>query len=205
MLELLDEDWAELDEAQARRLLDAARRNVAQISRLLDDVLMMARLESGHFTFEPQPIDLADVVTRVAAQTRDASGREVRLSAATPLPAALADEGRQLQILHNLIGNAVKFSDSEIEVCLELDAAPGFLRVSVCDQGPGIDPEHRAQLFEPFARPPGRPRSGTQGSGLGLYITRALVEGQGGSIQVDSEPGQGSTVSYTVPVAPSQG
>ncbi|MEX0836612.1 MAG: ATP-binding protein, partial [Nitriliruptor sp.] len=106
-----------------------------------------------------------------------------------------------LQVLDNLLTNAVKFSSAESPVLVTLeDPGVDVLRVHVADDGIGIAPDDLAKLFQPFSRVgkvPGR----AKGSGLGLFIARSLVEGQGGTIEVASELGAGTRFSYTVPVA----
>ncbi|MGH7856294.1 MAG: sensor histidine kinase, partial [Candidatus Binatia bacterium] len=121
------------------------------------------------------------------------------------LPDAFGDEQRNWQVVTNLLSNAVKFSpaDQPIEVTVTPDN--GFLRVSVRDHGSGIAPEDQQRLFQKFERivTPGARRSA--GTGLGLYICRSIVEAQGGRIRVESTEGEGSTFSYTIPVAPGEG
>jgi signal transduction histidine kinase len=128
-------------------------------------------------------------------------GRRFRVVAEPDLPPGLADENRQLQILQNLLTNAAKFSaaDSTVEITIRRDGDE--IVVHVRDDGIGIAADGLTRLFRPFARLLPREGAASKGTGLGLYIAKALVEGQGGQLWVDSEEGRGSTFSYTVPVA----
>jgi signal transduction histidine kinase len=198
LLRVLREELGHLDPLDADLVLSEAIENAERIERLTGDILTVARLESGEFTFDLAPTDLGALVVRAAGQIQRATGREIRVSLAPDLADAYADADRQAQILGNLLGNAVKFSASSEPVSVHVIRRDDRLAVSVRDNGDGIPFELSEQLFRPFARVGDRRVGGT---GLGLYTTKALVEGQGGTIWVDSAPGAGSTFTYTVPVA----
>jgi signal transduction histidine kinase len=201
VLELLSDHRDELDAEQIDRYLDFAARSTTQIQRLIDDILLMGRLESGTFTFELEALDLGSLVEEVAAAVRERTGRRIEVRIEDGLPKAQADLGRQQQILGNLISNATKFSDAPHPVAIEIVAGDAELIVHIRDQGNGIEAADLPKLFQPFSRigeMPGR----REGTGLGLFIARALVEGQGGTIEAESTRGVGTTFTYTVPVAP---
>lgn len=197
-LDLLKENWTELDEDEIERFLTTATENLARIQRLVGDVLTMSRIDSGEFTVHLRPVDLGAIVASTVSQVRASTGRDIRFERPTTLRAALADEDRQVQVLTNLLSNAVKFSPDGSTIRVTIDSDADALSVSVRDEGVGISPEDQDELFRPFSRLGGPGSSGVAGTGLGLYIAKALVEGQGGTIRVDSAPGAGSTFTYTV-------
>jgi signal transduction histidine kinase len=201
LLEVLLEHWDHLDPVEIREHLATASASASRMERLIDDMLAMARLESGRFRFDLQPLDLAATVRSVSAEVRKTTGRHVEVSAPAGLRPAYADAGRQEQVIDNLLSNAVKFSPGGVTVSVEIEDPGGdHLVVRVLDGGSGIAEEDLGRLFQPFSRL--EHRSGpVRGTGLGLFITKALVEGQGGAVSVDSEVGVGTRVSYTVPVA----
>ena len=201
-LELLRANWSRLDERQIGEFLERGITSTRQIERLVEDMLTVSRLQSGEFSFEIGPLDLRETVYRAVAAVRAAlpSGR-FEVSVPPDLPTAWGDGERQVQVLNNLLTNAVKYSGDDTTVTVTVRLADGDLIVSVADHGPGLTDDEIGRLFRPFSRLENRSRPAVNGTGLGLYIARALVEGQGGRIWVDSTPGAGSTFSYTVPVA----
>jgi signal transduction histidine kinase len=201
MLSLLNESLTELNEDQLRQQLGAALRSADQIRRLLDDLLLVSRLEAGTFTYRIGEVDLRTVVDEVVSQVRSGTGRRIVVDVPDDTPLVAADAGRQVQVLNNLLSNAVKFSAPDTPVRVTVEALADEVRVEVADAGSGIAQEDLPALFRPFSRV-GEGAGQTAGTGLGLYITKALVEGQGGSIDVASQPGTGTTFTYTVPVIP---
>lgn len=197
-LGLLKDNWAELDEDDVEQFLTTATENLDRIQRLVGDVLTMSRIDSGEFTLDLRPMDLGPIVASTVRQVRASTGRDIRFERPTTLRAALVDEDRQVQILTNLLTNAVKFSPDDSPIRVTIDSDDDGLVVSVRDEGVGISQEDQHELFRPFSRVGGSGSSGAGGTGLGLYIARALVERQGGTIRVDSVPGAGSTFAYTV-------
>ena len=197
----LQERLAELDPARVKDFLAAVMRNAERIERLVSDALTVARLESGGFSYDLAPVDLAAVAAEVAAEILQTGGRHVEVSTDPDLPPALADADRQVQVLENLLSNAVKFSPAGTPISVRIEHGGDRLLVHVRDQGRGIASHERDQVFEPFARLDSRPPDKVSGTGLGLYITRMLVEGQGGTIDIAGTPDHGTTITYTVPIA----
>lgn len=197
-LELLRDNWAELGEDEIEQFLTTAAENLDRIQRLVGDVLTMSRIDSGEFTVDLRPVDLGSIVASTVRQVRASTGRHIHFEQPTTLRAALVDEDRQIQILTNLLTNAVKFSPDGSTIRVTIDGDDDGLVVRVRDEGVGISQEDQGELFRPFSRLGGPGSSGVAGTGLGLYITKALVERQGGTIRVDSVPGAGSTFAYTV-------
>jgi len=189
----------ELGPDRVQDFLATVVRNAERIERLLDDILTVARLESQGFRYQLVPLDLAEVAREACAQVETATGRAVDLRIADHLPRVQADTDRQLQILHNLLTNSAKFSRSGSPIEVGLRARDDAVVVTVRDEGRGIAAEDLEKLFQPFARLEHRAVDKVGGTGLGLYVTRLLVEGQGGRIEVSSVPDAGTTVTYTVP------
>ncbi len=201
-LDILRKDWDTLDAERIRDLLTRAIANTAHVTRLVDDILTVSRIESGDFSYDLKPFDIAEIVYRAVGASRDANDT-LRFEVSIPqrLPPALGDEARQLQILNNLLSNAAKFSAKMSTVTVAVCREGHHLRIDVRDEGLGISKVDQAKLFQRFSRIESRNDLKIKGTGLGLYITKALVEGQGGSISATSERGEGSTFSYTIPAA----
>jgi len=202
MLDLLAE--APL-ETEHREYLHTAQRSARVLLSLINDILDFSRIEAGELRLESINFSVArtvdDVVALLAGQARR---KGVALSGFTAdgVPRTVqGDPNRLSQVLMNLVGNAVKFTEQgEIEVRAEVaEAAPDWvrLRFTVRDTGIGIPPETRARLFRPFSQADGSTSRRYGGSGLGLVISRQLVEMMGGDIQFVSTPGQGSTFWFT--------
>lgn len=191
--------WDVLSDDMKRDLLDVASRNTKRLSVLVEDVLQVARIESGDFPYEIAPFDLGVLVHRTVGEMSAARpDRPVVADVPASLPAALGDEDRQWRVLTNLVSNAQKFSPPDAPVVVSVRPQESFLEVCVADRGPGIPEEDLPRLFGKFARLASAP-GGEKGTGLGLYICKALVEAQGGTIGVTSRVGEGTTLRYTVP------
>ena len=194
------ESWGTLDEPEKLRFLDAISRNVDNVAKLVEDILEVASLESGQLRCDIQPFDLAEVIRSTVAELAVAhAGRTCAMTVPSDLPRALGDARRQRQILANLVSNALKFSPPSKPVDVVVGMIDNTAAVTVRDYGEGIGDEHMSKIFEKFYRV----KDGGQkvpGNGLGLYICRLLVEAQGGRIWAESQPGGGSTFTYTVRV-----
>lgn len=193
--------WEQLDDDAKRDLLSVASRNTKRLSMLVEDVLQVARIESGDFPYEIEPFDLGALVRRTVEEMNSARpDRRVRADIPPGLPAALGDEDRLWRVVTNLVSNAQKFSPPDEPVVVAVGAVPDGLRVTVTDRGPGIPEEDMPRLFGKFSRL-GQPAGGEKGTGLGLYISKALVEAQGGTIDAQSRVGHGTTLRFTIPAA----
>ena len=193
-------NWSRFEDDHKLRMLDRIARSTDQLSRLVENVLQVSQIESGKIDYKIKEVDLVALIERVAEENDGDTNRiEVRIE--DDLPAARADDIRQWQILSNLVTNALKFSGADRPVEIAARRSGGLLEVAVKDRGIGIDPEDKERLFAKFARLEQPQDLNVKGSGLGLYICKAMVEGQGGTISVDSEPGRGATFTYTVPAA----
>ncbi len=187
------------DDAARERRISLVRRQIDRMERMLGDFLDLSRLEAGKLDLRLEPVDVAGVARNVADLFAATSDRhQVVVHAPEPVVAHV-DRGRVEQVLDNLISNAIKYSPDggQVEVRVGLRARAAVLEVR--DRGIGIAPADREVIFEPYRRlESGR---GQPGIGLGLAVTRRLVEGHGGRIEVESEPGRGSTFRVELPAA----
>lgn len=193
------------DIAAARHSLSLALPQVDRINRLLGDLVVGARGDRGRLVVEPRPLDLAPLLERVVERWRTQTPSHAFEAKIQPSLPVLADPDRIEQVLDNLLANAVKYSPDGSAVCLSAAIQDGEVRLAVADQGPGIPPEEHERIFERFYRRPEHRAAHRPGLGLGLFITRELVEAQGGRIWVESEPGQGSTFVVTLPLRGADG
>jgi signal transduction histidine kinase len=175
-----------------------------RMQRLVDDLLDVSRAETGGLVLERRPCDVRELLDLIAEQfaaRAEAAGVRLRL-ASEPTEPALIDRDRVVQILSNLVANALAFSRRGGEIAVTAARTAGGLRFAVADTGPGIEPDAVGQLFEPYRQGSGGARRGSLG--LGLYICRKLVEAHGGRIGVDSLPGTGSTFWFVIPTGQGQ-
>jgi signal transduction histidine kinase len=169
---------------------------------LVNDLLDMSRIQAGKFSLAPAPCRLAPVVDEVLAQLAPLAERKrLKLECAVPkdLPELWADEQRVRQILVNLVGNAIKFTEDDGVITVAARDGGACVHVAVADTGIGIDADAQKRLFAPFTQVDMSPTRRAGGTGLGLSITKGLVEAHGGRIGVASEPGCGSTFWFTLP------
>jgi signal transduction histidine kinase len=176
-----------------------------QLERLISDLLDAARLDAGRMELRRAPADLVALVRDAAAQATALTTRHIFELDAPPAPVMSSADGARLgQVLANLLSNAIKYSPEGGTIYVQLSSASGVARVSVSDEGIGIAPEARERIFQRFYRVGGL-GSGAQGLGLGLYISRSLVEAHGGTLAVESEVGLGSTFTFTLPLQADEG
>lgn len=192
-----------IDDREHQELLRCARSSGIELLRIVNDVLDLSKLEAGKLRLDPHPFTLAHLVQdtcHLLAGDADAKGLPLRVAIDPALPEAVrGDSGRLRQVLTNLVGNAVKFTETG-EVAIRAQAVDGGVRFSVSDSGIGIPPERLPELFEPFEQADVSTTRHYGGTGLGLTITRELVELLGGRLHAESAPGRGSTFSFTIPL-----
>ena len=192
----LQQRRGELTQEQREQLLAVIGREADRLAALLDEAFDTARIDTDTFTYVFAEIDVAELV-RDAVAAANATGKGVVVVEIQPgLPPVNGDGGRLRQVLTNLIDNAVKFSPPEGQVEVAAAAANGRIGVSVTDRGEGIAPDDQELIFEQFGRVKG---TGRPGSGLGLYISRAIAEAHGGTLEVSSAPGDGATFTLSLP------
>jgi signal transduction histidine kinase len=189
----------------AALMCDEVLKGAQRMNRMIEELVEMARLEGGKLVPKLSALPLGAFVEQLLGRLQGVrlkgSLETDRLIVVVPadLPPVLVDPDLLERILLNLLSNAMKYSPPESPVRLETRCMDGEVLVSVADRGIGISPEDQSRLFERFCRPKGVRRADSVG--LGLYITRMLVEAHGGRIRVESELGKGSTFSFTLPVA----
>jgi signal transduction histidine kinase len=186
-----------------REMADILVKTARQVEALAHDLLDVARAESGSVKVELRPTDVVGVledVCRATALRPDAHGLKITVDCERVGLVAVADSLRLTQVVDNLATNAVKYGASGGSVTFRAMPVPAGIRIEVSDLGPGLTSQKQAQLFEPFNRL-GLERSAVEGHGIGLALAKRLIELQGGSIGVDSEPGQGATFWVELPAA----
>ena len=178
--------------------VDTIMAQADHLTRLIDDLLMASRIESNRLDLRLADLDLVEEV-HAAAEHRRAERSTIRVEAPPGPISVLADRQRLGQVLANLLTNAVKYSPPDSEILVRVTHTADEAAVAVVDRGAGIPRDALPHLFDRFYRVPGSAQK-AQGLGLGLYITRQLVESHGGRIDVASETGRGSTFIVTLPL-----
>jgi signal transduction histidine kinase len=202
---LLDDIYGPLS-ADQREPISVLQRSSQRLKALVNDLLDVTRIQAERIELVLQPIVLRSLVESVIAELKpqlDGKAQRLTVSTQPDLPFALIDESRSTQIVSNLISNASKYTavGGKISISLAVAKEEGFLQLSVADNGVGIAREDQTGLFKQFFRTESARSSGATGTGLGLFITRSLVELQGGDIWFESELKKGSTFCVTFPTA----
>jgi heavy metal sensor kinase len=187
---------------QYQQTLRSLRDDVAELGRLVSELLMLARAEGGQEPLARDWLDLTHIASGVVSSMQPlASDRQVQLNAAHEGNVQLSgDETRLLQLTINLVDNAIKYTPRGGTVSVTTRAEPGWAVLEVADTGPGIQPQHRERIFERFFRTDAA-RSRGNGAGLGLAISRWIAEAHGGEIRVGSGASGGATFSVRLPSA----
>jgi signal transduction histidine kinase len=188
-------------DAQTTKLLDGIERATSTMNELIAGLLDLSRLEAGRLPLTKGLYEVSALLAEAAERARPLAERaRQRIDvAASPPGTARCDRERTLQVLANLVGNAIKFTPPGGTIGLSAERVEGGWRLAVSDTGPGIPADQRPLLFERFWQ---APETRHQGTGLGLAIAKGLVEAQDGSIGIESEPGRGSVFFFTLPGAP---
>jgi signal transduction histidine kinase len=202
---LLDEEPGPLAGEQ-REYLEIVQRGTDRLLSITGSLLDATRIEAGRMELVLRPTGLAELLASVGAEYEprlEDNAQRLTLHAHRDLPLALCDETRAMQIFGNLLSNACKYTPhgGEIEVTVTLAEEEGFLQVAVADSGVGIDDRDQSRLFDRFFRAETAKLTDARGTGLGLYITRSLVELHGGRAWFESQSGRGSTFYVTLPIA----
>jgi Na+/proline symporter/signal transduction histidine kinase len=198
-------DNPDLDVAERQRFLGLVIKESERLTRLINQVLDLAKIESGMAEWNASEVDLREIVAEAVGATSaifHARGVSVEMQLAPAVPAVHADRDRMIQVLLNLLSNAAKFSPPQTgRVQVRLSRAGGNVRLEVADNGIGIEPGHQAVIFEKF-RQVGDPLTAKPaGTGLGLAICRRIIGHFGGRLWVQSEPGRGAVFSFELPAS----
>jgi PAS domain S-box-containing protein len=200
--ELLRELDADALAADGPALLEVIERNTGQLRRIIDELLELSALDTGHAAVSDAPVDLAEVV-RASAQATRAAIAGVPLEVRTDVPdrLVLPGDGRRLrQVVDNLLGNAVKYSPDGGRITVTLRADGGAAELSVADTGIGVSPEDRKELFTRLYRSSSVRDRAIPGTGLGLAMSRAVVQRHHGTIEIVDHDGPGTTVLVRLPL-----
>jgi signal transduction histidine kinase len=205
-LELLGDDEDRLGLA-GRTYLNAARRGTSRLQRIVEDLLLVAQIEAELLELRTEPVDLAELAEAAVEVVRPAAEEKriaITLDTRDSLP-LVADSARLAQVLDNLLTNAIKFTPAGGAIVLSVSGGHGHRRIEVTDNGIGIPHEEVGQVFSRFYRASSATRRAIPGTGLGLVIARAIVEGHGGAITLDSREGEGTGVTVTLPLSQPDG
>ena len=183
-----------MDMELREELLEGATNQATRLARLVDDLLTVSRIEDGALRLSPESVEPRRMVADAAQASGTVGVLNVELHRAGPV---WCDPDAIVRVLTNLLDNARKYSPDGARILVSVSQDAGAVRFAVKDQGPGVAPAERSAVFERFRRLEGD--SAKPGAGLGLYISRGLVEAHGGSIAVGEAPGGGAEFSFTLP------
>lgn len=197
---------AELDPSTHDQFLEVINREASRLGDMVNDFLDLARLESGRARLAYEPVDVRKIIDDAVAVIQPQSeerGLKLLLDVPSTLPPVMGDEKRIKQVMLNLASNAIKYNLEGGQIRITASADEGAIQIAVEDTGRGIRPEDMDKLFDKFRRI-AETEDSAKGTGLGLPITKQLVEVHGGQIKVTSEWGVGSTFAFTLPIAETQ-
>ncbi len=194
---LLLNRWDRLKDEQKKMMLEQVNHDADRVTRLITELLDISRLELGRLVLRRQLVDVRDVATLVVEKvSMDQPALDATIVVADDVPKVYADPDKVEQVLTNLVENACKYA-SPTGLRIEVQLGDQSLVVSVTDQGEGISAVDLPQVFRKFFR---RDLSKPTGTGLGLWISRGLVEAHGGELTASSTQGQGTTFTFTLPM-----
>ena len=186
-------------------VLERIAASVRSMTALVNDFLDVSKIEAGELTLRPRETDLAAMTRRSVDEQQPLAaqkGIEIRYHGEPGPVLAVIDPDKIAQVLTNLITNAVKFSPADSAVGVRLAREGSMVRISVANEGQGIEKNEMNLLFQPFARTSSKPTAGETSTGLGLAISRKIIDGHGGKIRAESEPGKGAVFTVEIPLAP---
>jgi signal transduction histidine kinase len=197
-------DNPDLDGPRQGKFLNIILKESERLTRLINQVLDLSKIESGQMVWTISEINLTEVIKEALTATGqlfEEKSIQVELDLPERMPVVVADRDRIMQVLLNLLSNAMKFCDSQAGwVGLRLHVKPGWVQVDVSDNGPGIRSKDQAFIFEKFGQVGDTLTEKPQGTGLGLPICRHIITHFGGKLWVKSELGHGATFSFTLPL-----
>jgi signal transduction histidine kinase len=189
-----------------RRYLEVIKNNADRLKLLVNDLLDISRIETGKTQLNLQPVDVPQIVSEVVSEhlqgriQHEQKDLSVATAISPPLPLANADPEKVTRILTNLVDNALNYTPAGGEIEVGVHANGNYIFISVHDTGIGISKENQKKIFERFFRVEDRTVQDIPGTGLGLAIVRSLVEMQGGDLMLESELGEGSTFTFSLPI-----
>jgi K+-sensing histidine kinase KdpD len=190
------------DEETRREFLVSIDKDADTLTHLVDDLLMMSRLEADALEVNRKPRSVREIFDSVKDRLEGLTIKHhLRVNIPETIPPVAADDIRIGEVLTNLVDNAVKFSDDNTTIKIDVSRAKNEVIISVTDEGAGIPPELQEKVFERFFQGNGHKSSRRKGTGLGLAICRGIIEAHGGKIWLENRPGRGTKFSFSLPVA----
>ena len=188
--------WDKLNDAQKKLMLTTVNSDADRLTRLIAELLDVARIDTGRLSLYPRPLEVVPTVERVLDSLRAGTGREIVLETEDRLPAVHADPDKFVQVVTNLVENAVRHGEGLVRLTATSLADQPFngVRIHVDDEGDGISPEIRSRVFTKFWKHGVR-----GGSGLGMYIVHGLVTAHGGKVEIDDAPSGGARITVEWP------
>jgi signal transduction histidine kinase len=203
-IELLLDQTPDLSLSELQELHTSLHLGILGLHTLVDNLLESANIEARRFRISPQNSDLGAVIAE-AVQTMQPLltkyGQHLTVELPMDIPVVRADPRRTAQVLINLLSNASRYGPADAEIVLQVASDDQYACVSVIDQGPGIPPEQRVNLFRRFVFPHADDTVSQAGAGLGLSVVKAIVNAQGGQVGVSDQPAGGSVFWFTIPLA----
>jgi PAS domain S-box-containing protein len=199
--ELLLDQAGDLSPAERQELLTSLHLGIVSLQTLVDNLLESSSLEAGRFRIYPRPSDLGQIIaeaTRTMQPLQAKYGQRLVVELPAAIPLVQVDPRRVVQVLVNLLANAIKYSPDETEIMVQATVSNGWVQVAVADRGPGVPPGYRPDLFRRFIHS-GSEVKAQYGAGLGLSVVKAVVEAHGGQVEVEDRPGGGAIFWFTLP------
>lgn len=205
--ELLLDQAPDLSPAELQELLTSLYMGIISLQTLIDNLLESASLEAGRFRVYPRPSDLGEIIAEAAHMTQplqEKYGQSLVVELPATIPLVQADSRRIVQILVNLLFNAIKYSPDETRITLSATVSQDWVRVTVADQGPGVPPGRQDEMFYRFVHYDADDAKSRHGVGLGLSVVKAIIEAHGGQVGVDNRTSGGAIFWFTLPVIEDQ-
>ncbi len=191
--------WDKLNDAQKKMMLETVNVDADRLTRLIAELLDVARIDTGRLSLYARPLDFAEGVERILASVRAGTSREITLHVVGELPQVQADPDKLAQVVHNLVDNGIRHGEGRVSLSIAAladDTPFAGVVLHVDDEGEGISPEIRSRVFTKFWK------HGTRGgSGLGMYIIHGLVRAHGGLVEIDDAPSGGARITILWPAA----
>lgn len=202
-VELLLDQFPDLSQAELQELLTSLHLGLLGLQTLVDNLLESASIEAGRFRVSPRPAQLSKIIAeaiRTMEPLLDKRGQRLVVELPAAMPVVRADPRRTGQVIVNLLSNANRYGPDDAEVMLRATVTGDWVQVSVADQGPGVPPAFRNEIFRRFVYPTAGNDRAKYGAGLGLSVVKAVVEAHGGQVGIEDRPGGGSIFWFTLPV-----
>lgn len=198
-LKLLEDERIGTLTQEQKELVKNLKSDNQRLLRILSELLDLSQVDSGRIQLKNQTFSAKDLIQKAIATTNNAAKeKNINISVSLPkeLPLIQADEEKSVWVMNNFLTNAIRYSPENGEIILKAEAKDNSVKLSIQDFGIGIDPAYQQKIFDRFFRVPGTQKKGT---GLGLAISKEFIEAMKGSVQVESEPGKGSTFTFYLP------